>query len=119
MGVETDLFDKNKDLKKKNNDDIFGVIDNDTKISNKEKIEEKNKENENEKKGIDIYGMHAKESEEEEEENEYGDEFDYDGIEDDSDLNKGEPLIKYMINKAKEKEEKEKKEKELKEKLEK
>ena len=121
MGIETDLFDKldkNKDLKKKNNDDIFGIIDNDTKISNKEKNEEK-KENESDKKGIDIYGMHAKESEEEEEENEYGDEFDYDGIEDDSDLNKGEPLIKSMINKEKEKEEKERKEKEEKEKKEK
>ena len=43
MGIETDLFDKldkNKDLKKKNNDDIFGIIDNDTKISYKEKNEE-------------------------------------------------------------------------------
>ena len=112
MGIDTDLdFDKNKDLKKKNNEDIFDIIDKDTKM--KEKEEEKKDEDKKEKneKKDDIYGMHVKESEEEEE-NEYGDEFDYDGIDDDSDLNKGEPLIKSMINKEKEKEEKEKIEKE-------
>ena len=106
MGIDTDLdFEKNKDIKKKNNDDIFDILDQDIKTKDKdnEKVEEKDK---NEKKE-DIYGMQAKESEEEEE-NEYGDEFDYDGIDDDSDLNKGEPLIKSMINKEKEKEKEEK-----------
>ena len=121
LGFDIDLdFDKYNDKKKNNNDDIFGIsqkpiVNNDNKEKDKEKEKDEQKEK-NEKKDKDLYGMEAEESEEE---NEYGDEFDYDGIDDDSDLNKGEPLIKSMINKEKEKEEKEKKEKEEKEKREK
>ena len=133
LGFDIDLdFDKYTDKKKNNNDDIFGIsqkpiVNSDNKEKDKDKDKDKEKDNEkdkekgnfkekNDKKDNGLYGMQAEESEEE---NEYGDEFDYDGIDDDdSDLNKGEPLIKSMINKEKEKEEKEKKEKEDKEKRE-
>ena len=130
FGMAIFVKDKEEDNKKNNNDDIFGISqkpiinsDNTEKENNKEKekdnedgnekedekdkTKEKNKEN-----NLDIYGIHAEESEDENEK-EYGDEFDYDGIDDDdSDINKGEPLIKSMINKENEKEEKEVKERE-------
>ena len=124
MGVNIDLdFDFDKEKKKKNNDDIFGIsqkpiINSDNKDKDEEKENDDDKKDKNKKNGMDLYGIQAEESEEENEK-EYGDDFDYDGLEDDSDLNKDEPLIKSMINKEKEKEEKEKKEKEEKEKREK
>jgi hypothetical protein len=97
MGVNIDLdLDFEKEKKKKNNDDIFGIsqkpiINSDRKDKEEEKEKDEDTKNKNKKNGMDLYGMQAEESEEE---HEYGDDFDYDGLEDDSDLNKGEPLIK-------------------------
>ena len=119
MGVNIDLdLDFEKEKKKNNNDDIFGISQipiTNNKDKDKDEDKEKDEEKKEKNKKMDLYGLQAEESEEE---NEYGDDFDYDGLEDDSDLNKGEPLIKSMINKEREKEEKEKKEKEEKEKME-
>ena len=129
---------KEKDERRKSNEDIFGISQkpvSNNNIIEKESLKENIKDNKDinkdkKEKDRDIYGIHAEESEEEKE---YGDDFDFDGIEDDSE-HKGEPLIKSIINKEKEKEkekekkdeieklekekkEKEKKEKELKERL--
>ena len=103
-----EIIDKDSG-RKKNNDDIFGisqkpVINNAIKEETKENVkdsEENDTYKNNDKKDKDLYGIHAEESEEEKE---YGDDFDFDGIEDDSEGHKGEPLIKSMINKEKEKE---------------
>ena len=123
--------------RRKSNEDIFGISQkpvSNNNIIEKESLKENNKDNKDinkdkKEKEKDIYGIHAEESEEEKE---YGDDFDFDGLEDDSEGHKGEPLIKSIINKEKEKEkekkdeieklekekiEKEKKEKELKERL--
>ena len=122
---DKDILDKDKE-RKKNNDDIFGISqepkkNNDIqKEESKKNIKEneednKNKSNKKEKEIVkdkekeDLYGMNAEESEEEKE---YGDDFDFDGLEEDSDGHKGEPLIKSIINKEKEKIEKEKEEEE-------
>ena len=120
---EKEVVDKDE---RKKNDDIFGISQKpvmNNKII-KEEINEniiksdidKNKNKDDNDKNL--YGIHAEESEEEKE---YGEDFDFDGLEDDSE-HKGEPLIKSIINKEKEKEkekekneeniEKEKKEKE-------
>ena len=109
--------------KKNNNDDIFGISKKPV-ISNiiKEESKDENKDSEQDNKNKDIYGMHAEESEEDKE---YGDDFDFDGLEDESEGHKDEPLIKSIINKEKEKEKekeieaekKQKEENELKERL--
>ena len=100
-----------KDERKKNNDDIFGIsqkpvmnnniIKEEKKETFKEK-EETDKYKDKDNKEKDIYGIHAEESEEEKE---YGEDFDFDGLDDDSEGHKGEPLIKSIINKEKEKNE--------------
>jgi len=140
-----EITDKEKEKekeRKKNNDDIFGisqkpVMNNIIKEDTKENVKESEENDKGENKNKDLYGIHAEESEEEKE---YGEDFDFDGLEDDSEGHKGEPLIKSMINKEKEmekekneeiekmekerlekerieKEKKEKEEKEIKEKL--
>ena len=109
---------KNDDKKMKNNDDIIKIIEKPS-ISNNIKEKDKDKDKDKlEKKdkniGIDKYPIHTEESQEE---NEYEDDFNYDGLEDDSEENKEEPLIKSMINKEKkEKEEKQQKNEQEKEK---
>ena len=102
-----EILDKEKEKekeRKKNNDDIFGisqkpVMNNIIKEDNKENMKESEENDKAENKNKDLYGIHAEESEEEKE---YGDDFDFDGLEDDSEGHKGEPLIKSMINKEKE-----------------
>ena len=114
-----EIIDKEKE-RKKNNDDIFGISQKPFMSKNvvKEETKENMKESEENDKEQNIYGIQAEESEEEKE---YGEDFDFDGLEDDSEGRKGEPLIKSIINKEKEKEKEKKEEKEKleKEKLEK
>ena len=111
-GMDADFINDNDDeadkKKKNNNDDILGLTEKPALMKDSDDEEKKDKKDD-------------KQAEESDNDKEYGDDFDYDGLEDDSDLNKEEPLIKSMINKEKEKEKKEKleKEKEKKEKEEK
>ena len=105
-----EIIDKDKE-RKKNNDDIFGISSKPFMSNNviKEDTKENMKESEENDKEKNLYGIHAEESEEEKE---YGEDFDFDGLEDDSEGRKGEPLIKSIINKEKEKEKEKKEEKE-------
>ena len=102
-GMDADFInddDNEADKKKKNNnDDILGLTEKPALMKDSDDEEKKDKKD-------------NKEAEESDNDKEYADDFDYDGLEEDSDLNKEEPLIKSMINKEKEKEEKEKLEKE-------
>ena len=111
-GMDADFINDDDDetdkKKKNNNDDILGLTEKPALMKDSDDEEKKDiKDN--------------KQAEESDNDKEYGDDFNYDGLEDDSDLNKEEPLIKSMINKEKEKEkeEKEKLEKEKKEREEK